>query len=233
VDPNLSFWLDVAKAFLGAFFGAGLAFLSNNWFQSRQRRRDNIAAGNLAIAVLARQMDDLLNISKGFLEDREEKLGTRGDKAPPWLWFRPITFPFTQDLHFDYSSLAFLFETGNADVVNELWATERAYVDLVGLVQKHNEIAEAMQKKMQELGIEHRDNVEIAEVEKKLGPQVIQMANTLAQGLVLRFSQGPKKFVNAIAVLRGALVKLYGEKAVSKVKVDLTTRRDVTAGQRI
>ena len=216
--PQPSFWLDVVKAFIGVFFGAGLAFASNIYFQHHERRRVNLGAGNLALSILMRQLSDFYNNRKAMLGDRERLKDVSIPYIPPWLYFRPIPCQFNDALRFDFNSLAFIFETGDREVLNALATAEMRYIDLGAYLEKHNETAELIQEKMAVLGI-NIANFVVETVEHDLGPVLVGRENSFANALVLRFEKDEHDYLDAINALHDALAERFGEKRVVAVQI--------------
>jgi hypothetical protein len=120
-----SLWIDLAKSVFGVFVGAGLAFLANIRVQHIQRRRSNLAAGNLALAILSRQYGDFLIFRAGLRREISER-GT----FPGWLQVNPTIFKLSDSLKFDLPSLAFLSEAKQHGVLAKLLIAEQHYSDL-------------------------------------------------------------------------------------------------------
>lgn len=202
------FWLDVAKAFFGAAFGAGFAFVVNILFQRRQRRRENLAAGNLALEVLRRQVSDFFNIRKAFLDDQAKRLHA-APNAPLWAQFKPMFRSFSEGFRFDYQALTFLFESGGTDAIGALGMAESRYTDLASIVETFNRTAENLQQRLVELGVQPGADFDVADVEYRLGPALVGKMNGLTKALLDRFEKDEKDYVAAASSLRAALLRSY------------------------
>lgn len=214
---NAPFWLDVAKAFIGALFGAGLAFAANALNQYRLRRRDNLAAGNLALLILKRQIDDYFNVREAFLQDRAKRL-KENPHSPPWAHFKPMIFAFSEGLRFDFRPLAFLFAQGASEVVNRLALAETRYSDLAAIVRVFNETADALQNRLVELGVAPGTAFNIADIEAKLGAALVGKMSSLTSALLTRFEKDEKDYKAAVQTLSEALLMIYKPKEVVKVR---------------
>ena len=123
LQPSL--WVDLFKTFAGVFTGATLAFLANIRIQGLQRERSNLAAGNMAIAILSRQYGDFAIFRAGLKQELAEKCNW-----PGWLQIKPTIFQLSDNLKFDLPSLAFLSEGKHHDLLTKLLIAEVKYHDL-------------------------------------------------------------------------------------------------------
>lgn len=214
---NHDVWLDIAKPALGAFIGAGLAFLSNTWFQLRQLRRERITAGNFALLILKRQLDDFYNVRRGYLRQREEVHGP-SPSAPPWMHFLPMSYPFAEGVKFDFQSLAFLVETGNADVINLLAIAEGRHADLNDLASRHAALMLRIQERMESFEVPPSGEIDVEKAEAHLGRALVANGNDYTNGLLYRFREDERDYRAAIEILRNALVRKFGEKPIVRVE---------------
>src|SRR4051812_27968012 len=95
-----TFWPDVSKAFIGSLLGASLAFSFALWRDRVLRSREQKAAGNLALAILARQWSDFFRISSAVKQHRAAVLNQE-PSIPIWLQILPIDHVFSDRLVFD------------------------------------------------------------------------------------------------------------------------------------
>lgn len=145
-------WFDVFKTLVGTFTGAGLAFLANLEIQKRTRRREEKAAGNYAMAVLARQYNGFLNL-KRTVEEEAQRCRDRAPLAPVWFVFRPVMHFLRDDLEFDFQSLTFLFEDArNIETFQILHSVETLQRELIGFMKTFTDASVAKQDKLGALG---------------------------------------------------------------------------------
>ena len=215
--PEPVLWLEIGKAIIGPFIGAGLAFAANAWNERRKRRRDNLAAANLALAILQRQADAFFNVRKGFLADRSARLAALGQNVPKWLHFKPMMYTFSRDLQFDFQPLTFLFEQRDTDVVAKLSVAEGRYFDLAAVVTELNSTTEDLQQKLVELGIGLQTQFDANIVATQLGPAIVGKVTSFADALVKRFDEDEKDYRDAAVSLRQALLRKYKPQEVLSI----------------
>lgn len=204
-----SAWFEIAKSAIGPFIGAGLAFIANAWNERRKRRRDELASGNLALAILQRQAQAFFNVRRGFLTDRANRLQALGHQAPKWLHFKPMMYTFPKDLVFDFQPLSFLFDKGHPDIVARLSMSEVRYIDLAAVVVEFNNTAERLQEKMVGLGIGLETEFDANEVAHQLGPALIGKMTSFTDALLKRFSEDETDYRDAALSLREELLKRF------------------------
>ena len=122
-----TFWIDVAKAALGAFIGAGLAFLSSYLQRALHERKENIAAGNLAlfsIRTISRSMAEMrLSLRMDVSEQR-----AMDKNIPIWGLIRSWFYLPPEDIALDYESLTFLLDSEKGrDAMKQLRFAEEIY----------------------------------------------------------------------------------------------------------
>ena len=213
-DP---WWFDVGKALVGTFVGAVLAFASNYYFQYRQRRRENLAAGHVATLVVAQQASDYISVRAAFLAERQQRVKDPA-ASPAWLYFKPMRYAFSDSLRFDFRALAFLAETKHFTVLQKLMLAETHYRSLSRLVAKFNDEATQLQKSLLALGV--RDGVPfiLEEVERRLPVDLRATNVSLAQALVLRFEKDESDYRDALDSLHAALVAEFGPTGILKAE---------------
>jgi hypothetical protein len=210
-------WLDFGRTVIGTLVGATAAFLFNLWLQHLARRRENLAAGNLAMLVLSRQFSDTLILKRGTEENQVKAL--KGDaSAPLWAQVKPTHFYFPPTLTFNFDSLSFLFSTESRTVMSRLAQAEQLYFDLDSLVQRHADTLEELQRKLSDRNLTH-ESWEV--IDMQLGPELIGKANTLTEGLLGRLKRNPDDYTRAIQELRAGLVAIFPEEKVVKISTEV------------
>ncbi len=144
-------WIDLLKTLSATFVGAILAFGTNFYFQSRQRKNDQRTAGNLALATLSRQYGDFV-IAKVALESELNFAKNTNPETPLWRALKPTLHEFNLELIFDFKSLAFLMDCGNDKLFTSLVHAETNYHELGRLLARHSNAASQMQHKFNAAG---------------------------------------------------------------------------------
>lgn len=213
--PQPDIWLDIGKTFVGAFFGAGFAFASTLLVQWRQRRKENIKSGNLALAVLREMINAFINVRSHMQAMRDLVLRV-SPGAPLWLYYKPTTHPFDSQPSFDLPALSFLFDKHGVEAVQKLSLAQSNYRSLCMLVAAHRETKEQIQAKLAGLGVVGGTMIP-AGIEGKLGSDLIEKANDLTTALLRHFERDEAIYDDAVAFLKGELVRRYGKRFLSIV----------------
>src|SRR5438270_6059908 len=79
-----AFFADILKTLIGSLVGAGLAFRYALRRDEAARLRDQRAAGNLALAILARQLSDFTVTKAGIVQHRASVLEVQ-PMSPLWM----------------------------------------------------------------------------------------------------------------------------------------------------
>jgi hypothetical protein len=148
-DGATPWWIDVSKTVIGAFVGAGLAFVANYYWQGRQRKSDQKLAGNIALLTISRQYGYFIVAKSAF---SEEMRNAELNNVPSWRAIKPTMFEFDEHLHFDFNSLAYLVEDNKDDLLAKLIDIENRYHDLRKILASHCKAAVQLQRKFSELG---------------------------------------------------------------------------------
>jgi hypothetical protein len=198
--------LDIAKPLIGSFVGASLDFLSNLYFQKKERERKNKAAGHLALTIVLRQYNDFLMVKNGFTEERQERL-VYLPNAPIWLLSRPIHFYFSDSLKFNYESLTFLLETKNSDLFLKLALIEKQYYDLAKLTSLFNTYSERIQEKLSGRGNDNEQEFSLGLALKCLEDDhdLKGKVSSLLSALNKHFEQDEKGYLELIDMLNEIL----------------------------
>ena len=212
------FYYEVVKVLLGAFAGAGLALLSNQVVEWCKQRRANLVAGNLALVTLNRQGSDFVGFRKAMRGAKAAMLQSEPN-APKWAQYKPILFPFSDDLRIDFQSLAFLLEGASRKVFNALATVELRYSDLKLYYAAHNETTDAIQEKLAGAGLLAGQLFNIAQGEALVGARLIGKALSNVDALELRFAEDEQAYLAAMTQLREALVARYSDREIVKFEL--------------
>ena len=221
-----SFWLDVFKALLGTLIGAGLAF----WFALRKdyltKRAERKAAGNYAVLTLLRQTDDYLR-TKAVIEAFRDELLKHQPKSPLWMLIKPMHLNYSDNLKFDLDSLVFLLEhKEGASVLEKLLSADRKYHDFFSLLVTHAGASEEGQRKLSDGKVDPRQGVNIAELEKVMGFQLVAKIESLVRGIFNHFDRTDATFNEACEELPKVLRAIFGKKGVIRIQLpDAATLR--------
>lgn len=206
---GLSGWLDVFKALAGAFSGAFFAYLLNLRIQRVQRDRGNLAAGNLALAVLSKQYGDFLVMHASVLQQAEERKA-----LPSWLQLMPSMMVLSESLKFDLATLAFLFEDGRHDVLTKLILAETCYQDLRQIYSMNTDACRERDRAASQAGIINFGVADIPKLENVVDASIRGSCRSFCEALKLRGQRDQTVYLEAGTALYQLMVERFGTKKV-------------------
>ncbi len=214
-----NFTLDVFKALLGTLIGAGLAF----WFALRKdyltKREERKAAGNYAVLTLLRQTDDYLR-THAAIEAFRDALLKHQPKSPPWMHIKPMHLNYSENLKFNLDSLVFLLEhKDGGGVIEKLLNADRKYHDFFSLLMTHAVASEEAQRKLSDAKVDPREGVNIAELEKVIGFQLVAKTESLVRGIFNHFDRTDATFKEACEELPRTLRAMFGKKGAIRIQL--------------
>jgi hypothetical protein len=203
--------LTVAKAAVGPFIGAGLAFGSTLYVQHRTRRRDNLTAGNLALLTISAQYNDFLIYRRGLRRELHRRV-TGIPTAPHWMLAPAIGAVFTART-VDFGALSFLFNRREGIAVHEhLGQAELHFETLRTFNEKLAKNVEDIQECLAALQV-RVPNPSNAEIDASVGLDKKTRTSDLLKGLIAEINS-EDVYLNAFKELRTLLASIYSDKAV-------------------
>jgi hypothetical protein len=217
-DLDLKFVKEVAipaiATLFAAYAGAGYAFKLE---QARERTKQLDArrvAGNVAIWRLTLMLNKLVNYSTYFIQPCIEK------RLPPFT-IEPC-LPLADDsIRIDMTSIAFLLEAKEPNILGELSVAEMRYLSTVALIDERSKffIAE-VQPKMQAAEILSGSNVSYGEVANALGPHLFAIAGRLSDDVVTTVTKCISDLKDACKMLELAVRSCVGPGRVISLMAD-------------
>jgi len=201
--------LDIGKAIIGSFAGATFAFIFALRMYNRQLRRENKAAGNLAMATLRRQYNDFMVYGRGVKKTYDDMFRVE-PHAPLWLLLKPHHYTFSGPLRFDIKSLTFLFEKGDVKFLQDLLLAEARYHDLMSSADKLNQTLDEAQQVLAAAGIGAQGAHRIGELENIVGPALVGRANSFVESMLRTVEEDKGVYSEATESLRAKLVEYFG-----------------------
>jgi hypothetical protein len=198
------FWLDVAKALIGTFVGAGLAFGANLYVQYLQRRAANLAAGIVATAILSQQLGDFRTVQKAV----SEELAGR-DRLALWIRIRPLTMVFDEALRFDFEKLGFLARLG-APLLAELALAQRRYLSLAYVVEEHRATAKEIQRRLAGVGITAPITADTGPIRDTVGQDLVRRQEDFAKLIMEHCEKDERMYLDLASRLHNKLRKIFG-----------------------
>ena len=215
----VSLFRALMKTAVGPFIGASLAFASTLLIQRRNRRRDDLSAGNLALLSIVAQLDDYLNYRLGMrLAVAQRASGIALSKPMPlWLLAHPVVHHFS-DRSFDYKSLSFLLDRRPGQVaLSKLANLERAYFDLKERQAELARTAVDVQQCLADRMREHTGKVEVGALNAAVGIELRVRAADQLVSVMQRLDQDEDLYVGTFKVLRDQLVPKFDERRLAQL----------------
>jgi hypothetical protein len=211
------FFIDIFKSLIGAFIGAGLAFLFALHKDKLTRLRAQKAAGNMAVTTLARMLNDFIQVRDAIIENRDEVLAEQ-PHSPIWMLLKPFPLSYAENLKFDIESLTFLFDhEDGAAVFEKLLTVEIKYHNFFHMLGEHRIVSQDAQDVLAEKIPNPTEERPLKEVIAALGfARVARMESTIK--VIFEHVDGSEKFYLAAAEALPALLrKLFGKKGLIKI----------------
>lgn len=234
--PTQTEWLlggqGIAKAIVGTFVGAALAFWSARRHDRHKKRQENLAAIRLAIATLGEQLTDLV----GYRQHLRESLhhcAKSGQQGPRWAYAAPFHYNFEADAKVDLKSIGFTFEVperrdprkvakANADGARGAVPQDGALFPMLSLANRRHaqriyvakhllEAATEMQNIVAEArGPALREQVSIDEIRKIIGPALGYKVSDLLTAALSTVDENAETIIIAAArALKRAAYESY------------------------
>jgi len=212
-------FLDGIKTAIASLTGAGIAFSFALYRDHRLRRRDRIAAGNMAVITLMRQTNDYFSAAAAIRAQRDF-LKQAAPAAPDWMLMKPMHFDYSEALRFKMDSLVFLLERPEgAAIVQSLLAVEMHYHAMFAMLLVHAATSEAVQVRLSDAGIDPYQPASVADLERAVGFQLVSKTRSFVHGIFDSIDRDEAKFREACDLLPRALRRMFGEKAVVRIEL--------------
>ncbi len=213
------FFLDVLKALIGSFVGAGLAFFANWLLRQNQREVDSVAAGNLAIVTLGRMINAFLIYRQLVLQGREKTI-KEFPNLPEWMQMRQIIHEFDETLSIDFESLTFLFRTQTIASMNHLIVAQGKYRKLVSLHNAHSKGMFELGGKISELnGDDQQQDIDIDLVVKRVPAYLQGCIESTNIGLLQALENDEKPMMEALRELERSLESILGRSRIIRISI--------------
>ena len=203
-------WAGILNPLIGTLVGAGLAFLSNWFFQHKAQVRDNLAAGRRALFTIDAQFQELANY-RYAMRHAISIVHKAMPEAAVWMFAKPMGYNFNPSNVFDFKALVFLLSTKSGrEAFGRLQFVERTYLDFVARHTDLNASAQELQKAMAPI---HREkgNISIPEMEKQLGLELTTKVRSHLQAVVLRTDRDEERYKKAYIQHNKVMFETFGK----------------------
>jgi hypothetical protein len=126
--------------FGAAFFGAVAAFALEAIRRWREERRKELRAGNEAIFVLSQMYSVMRNFHQQAIVDRAAFVRQGVGREPKYLEYIPFAIAWNPQTVLPISSLGFLLESHEPDVLNRLAQVERAFLSVLEVNVRRSQV---------------------------------------------------------------------------------------------
>lgn len=158
-----------AVTLVAAFLGAWFAFMLQNLKDKNKEKDQNSQALNRVQINLVQQLNNLAIFNKDFLLP---------NTAHPIRWFAVPAAPYRnyKNLRIDAGTLAFLVESGHAQLIMEILVAEEMFHETMNVINLRSEVhVDRLQPKLEEIGFEEGRpyNKPPMEFERLLGARLV------------------------------------------------------------
>lgn len=196
------FWLDVIKALIGTLIGALLAFGANFWFQHFQRRRDQLAAGNVATLTLLHQLGDVRTVKRMIAAEMEER-----KDLPLWARIRPMAATVDATSKYDYASIIYLTDI-EPTLFADLAVGWLRHQNLAYLMDQHREAAREIQRRAEESKIQLMDDPAL---KAAIGKELTARQEGFVEAILELCQRSEPEYLTTAERLYCALRRKFGE----------------------
>jgi hypothetical protein len=208
--------LEISKAAIGPFIGAGLAFFSNWLVRQSQKENENAAAGNLAIVTLGLMINSYA-VYRNKVKSGFDRMDTERPNDPLWTKMLPIHYEFDDELKFDLKALSFLFDVKTVEVMNDLLCAQLNFHNLVRLQISHFEAMTGLQAAVAKLHLEDARKVESIEIIRaNLPAHLLARVEALNLAILEAFETQESELNVAYIELQKALCSVFGTHRIRK-----------------
>lgn len=213
-----SWVLDIVKTAIGAFVGAGLAFVTTRLHDASRRKREDIAAGRLAFQLLLLQWLDCLNYRHGLRTRLDVLARGLGPSAPAWLYAYPVSYTFTPAPDVDAKSLAFLFERDRSgSALDRVMVAQQRFTDLKVRSRELVDAARAVQSKLASKLPTETGPHELSAIEQAVSADLKATArDAMLACLSLSGEENNEILKQALVQLRASIVACYPDVELPK-----------------
>lgn len=186
-----------------AFFGAGCAFLFQNHREKNENRRQNVSAGNRALATLFQQTNTLKLYQIDWINLYRDSPGRH-------IQMQPV-LPYDEgSLTFDIKSLDFLMKAESAMVVFDLILEEERYREAIKAINtRSNHHYMTVQPKLEKAGINEGQEYPDHEFRKALGELDYMHLKRLTDSVIEHVDKTIVSLADAKERFRKALINKY------------------------
>ncbi|MFZ6712961.1 hypothetical protein [Undibacterium sp. TC9W] len=210
--------LDITKTMLGSFLGAGLAFFSNYVFRQSQKEEEQVAAGNVAMAMLAEMTIAFLVYKRGVIDSRNKTRGVTAD-LPDWGQLLPIVYEFDESLEVNIQSLAFLFKNQNTSAMGRVFGAQSNYKSLVYFQKEHYEVMTEIQAKLSLLTYDPNAQTDLDYSTREIPKYLLGRIEAINALILRALKEDEPHYINAIASLRADLSSHLGSNRIIEISI--------------
>ncbi len=166
----------------GAAFFAVAAFALEAVRRGSEKHRENLAAGNEAIMVLAQMYSVIRNYDQQAFVDRALEVRSKLKRDPVYIEYLPMTIVWNERSTLPMDRLGFLLKSHDADILNRLSLVERAFLSILAANKMRNETHLRFQERAREV-LRPSESVPSHVVEEMVGFDLVQQLKQLTGNL--------------------------------------------------
>jgi hypothetical protein len=214
-----SFFLDVAKALIGASVGALFAFGVSIGVHWLQRKKEDEANLQVAVLRLGQMSNEFHVVRKGF-RDEWQRLLAANPQLPNFFWRRAIHYTFDDSLKFDFEALSFLLDGPEGiETINCLIAAQMAHHAFVKNVLDYAVAHQELQGKLEAEVIGPDTEFSIEKMTKMAGPVLAARLDALNAGLIHDMEHDEAHYRKASEIASLELKRRFKKKQALKIQM--------------
>jgi hypothetical protein len=196
------FWLNVAATFGAAGAGAYAAFFFDRIQRRGEREAANVAAGNVALSMLA----EIWNVQ---LQYRTEVVDEWRNREDVWLNLPANSVGTYDGISIDIASIAFMFDT-QAQVVQRAALEKRRFDMLLHWIREHSDVVmREVFPALTAAGVQLNQNLPEAHVRQILGVGPVQKLTVLSSAIIQNATENVASSRQCFDDFRVALKAIY------------------------
>ncbi len=211
IDQISEFILSLIPVGLGTFAGAAAAYTLEKNERKKAVIRNRVSEGNMATLVLFQYWSDIRQFYKEHIKDLP-------NKETAWLDMR-ATFPRNASpLRVNASSLSFLFEGKDKNLLAEILLEETRYDMLIAMINRRSSVMlEKVHPAIESMASKGED-LNNKNIEEHLGPSTAALIKTLSNSIIGHTKENLNSLSSTREKLRVQLEEMFPNEEIIKVK---------------
>lgn len=210
---NIKFndYIPALVTLLAAFLGARYAFSLQNEKIKRDQIQSNVAAGNKAVFLISRQINELDTI-------KEQIIDPERNQDIKFLTIRPFFLRDLEHLKFDTDALSFLLQTDHRELLSELTIEEARFQQTINAVNRRSHLhLKEIQPLLEKAGFIEGNNYTISFIRDALGDRIFTSLQRATDDMIHHVDKTLDTLTVMVNKLSNSLSEIYPKEKFSYV----------------